>query len=155
MNWFTNILGFGTPKPAPATEAPPVIVVPPGAAPAPTGIKIEGRAGAWGRWYSQTVPFESSSPVPAKQATGKAWYYVRITAGAKAALLDLSVSGPNRPAIRGASGNLLQPGQSVTLALYVGPLTVTKTSGWDQSNYGVWIGGMQIVKLSAQVLYGK
>ena len=147
-----------TPVPVPEPEPTPVPVPEPEPEPT-TQIMIEKwlQAGDKSRWLDMgQVPLLSSAPVYKSRIgnTSYNWTKHRITAiNGSQTITQVNVSGPDHPKIVGISkGQVLQVGVPAEFDLYVGPATAT--SGWAQSNYGIWTKELgEIYRVSAQVMY--
>jgi len=158
-SWAYTMQPIFDPVPvAPPVVVPPVIEPPPVVEPA-TSITID----KWfhGRWLDITpgkLPLMSSAPVAKSRIVtgGLKWLECRITATkGTLTITKAAVSGPNNPKMTGIKkGDVIQEGESIEFDLYIGPLTSTATSGWDQSNYGISTAELgEIFRVSAQVLY--
>lgn len=158
----TGVFTQPVPKPIPPVVAPGPVLEPTVGTiyerDEGTRIKVEFQY-APGKWRDVGDKLIGSEPLAASKADGRLWRKLRITVlQGELTGIKLSKSGKNNPKISTPTPlhTVYAKGGVFYVQCSVGPLTVSKKSGWDQANFGVHTKELgQIVQLSAQVMYGE
>lgn len=153
QRWYTvGSVPTPEPEPEPEPEPPPIVI--------PAGLKLETKSRGQTTPRERVLPYEGgSTPIKSEDVAGSlAWNEYKFTnTGSEPVLIKPSkMVGPNNPKISGltASGKTLQPGDSVTAVMSIGPLTVTKPGSSVRSEYGLHLAnGARIAGCTVQVEY--
>lgn len=164
--WFTSKISGAVKAitapftdPVPKPQPPVVVPIPDSGKPQ---IKLElmvHKPFGPGKFFTQSIPINSSCPALASKITGKKhWATVRlIVTEGTLTLKGMSASGPNNPTIIGSKFGGLGANSAVEWKLFIGPLTNTKKPGqtYEMSNYSIVTAQFgEILRVSCNVEHG-